>query len=236
MDLKEILLKNLQKQIKEPINLETPPNQVFGDFALPCFKLSKKPQELQKSLKLPKFIEKTEIKGPYINFFFNKDYLTELTIKEILAKKDKYGSNNTGRGKKALVEHTSINPNASPHVGRARNAIIGDFVVRLLRFEGYNVESHFYVNDIGKQIAMLVLACKNRRPSFKELLKVYVEFNKKLEKNKILEKEVFNLLNKLEYKDKKVFRSFQNIVDICIKGQESIFKEIGIKYNFFDYE
>src|SRR3989338_3679154 len=102
MNIKEELLKDLNRQIKETITLERPTNQQFGDFALPCFKLSKKPYELQKSLKLPKFIEKTEIKGPYINFFFNKDYLTELTIKEILAKKDKYGSNNTGRGKKAL--------------------------------------------------------------------------------------------------------------------------------------
>ena len=30
---------------------------------------------------------------------------------------------NHGAGKRAVIEHTSINPNASPHVGRARNAM-----------------------------------------------------------------------------------------------------------------
>ncbi len=236
MDFKEILLKELSKQIKEQINLEVPPNQSLGNFALPCFKLSKKPIELQKSLKLPKFIEKTEVKGPYLNFFINKSYLTELTIKEILTKKDKYGSSSTGKGKKALIEHTSINPNASPHIGRARNAIIGDSIVKILKFEGYKVETHYYVNDMGKQIAMLVLACKGKKPTFNQLLQLYIDFNKKLENNKDLEKQVFELLNKLENNNKKTLKEFKKVVDICIKGQVGILKEIGITYDYFDYE
>ena len=236
MDLKEQLLQSLSNQIKEQITLDIPPNPAYGDFALPCFKLSKKPNELQSSLKLPSFIEKTEIKGPYLNFFINKSYLAQTTIKEILSKKTKYGSNNTGTGKKALVEHTSINPNASPHVGRARNAIIGDSIVRLLKFEGHKVETHYYVNDIGKQIAMLVIACKNKTPTFKGLLGLYIDFNKKLENNSNLEKEVFTILNKLENGDKQTRNLFKKVVDICIKGQTAVLKELGINYDLFDYE
>lgn len=236
MQIKEKLLQELQGQIKEQITLETPPNPSLGDFALPTFKLSKKPAELQKSLKLPKFIEKTEIKGPYLNFFINKGYLAEQTIKEILKQKHKYGSNNSGKGKKALIEHTSINPNASPHVGRARNAIIGDSIVKLLKFEGYKVETHYYVNDIGKQIAILLLACKNKKPAFNQLLQLYINFNKKLENNPELEKQAFNLLNKLEKGDKTTINQFKKIVNICIKGQAKILSEIGITYDYFDYE
>ena len=236
MQIKDKLLEELQKQIKEPISLEIPPNPSLGDFALPTFKLSKKPIELQKQLKLPKFIEKIEIKGPYLNFFINKAYLTELTINQILKQKQKYGSNSTGKGHKALVEHTSINPNASPHVGRARNAIIGNSIVKLLKFEGYKVKTHYYINDIGKQIAMLVLACKNKKPNFKQLLSLYINFNKKLENNPELESQVFSLLNKLEKGDKETIRSFKRVVDICIKGQKQIFKEIDITYDYFDYE
>lgn len=236
MQIKEKLLQELKNQIKEQITLETPPNPSLGDFSLPTFKLSKKPIELQKSLKLPKFIEKTEVKGPYLNFFINKAYLAEQTIKQILKQKHKYGSNNTGKGKKALIEHTSINPNASPHVGRARNAIIGDSIVKLLKFEGYKVETHYYVNDIGKQIAMLVLACKNKKPEFKQLLDLYIKFNQNLENNQELEKQVFELLNKLEKGDKKVFKTFRSIVNICLKGQTNILKGIDITYDHFDYE
>ncbi len=236
MNIKQELLEVISKQLKEPIMLESPPSPIMGDFALPTFKLTKKPQELQKTLKLPQFIEKTEIKGPYLNFFIKKDYLAEKVINEVLKQKDKYGSSNAGRGKRVLVEHTSINPNASPHMGRARNAIIGDSIVSLLRFQGYKVETHYYVNDIGKQIAMLVLACKNKTPSFKELLNLYVNFNKELEAKPQLEKEVFALLNRLEKGDKLIIDAFRKVVDICIKGQEQILNELNIKFDYFDYE
>ena len=70
MDFKEELFNSLKKQINEPFSLEVPPSLELGNFSLPCFKLSKKAPELQKLLKLPSFIEKTEIKDHYLNFFY----------------------------------------------------------------------------------------------------------------------------------------------------------------------
>ncbi len=236
MSIKQNLQKHLEKQLKKNITLEIPPNQNLGDYSLHSYKLKLPPDMLQKRLKLPDFIEKTEIKGPYLNFFINKSKLAEITIKKILKEKDRYGSNKEGKNKRVLIEHTSINPNASPHLGRARNAIIGDSIVRILKFQGYKTETHYYVNDIGKQIAMLVLASENKKPSFNQLLSLYIEFNKKLENNQKLEKKVFELLNKLEKEDIKTIKKFKNIVNICIKGQSKIFEDLGIKYDFFDYE
>ena len=236
MSLKQNLQNHLEKQLKTKITLEIPQNQAFGDYSIHSYKLKIPPDKLQNQLNLPDYIEKTEIKGPYLNFFINKQKLAEITIKKILKEKDKYGSNNEGKNKKALIEHTSINPNASPHLGRARNAILGDSIVRILKFQGYKTETHYYVNNIGKQIAMLVLASENKKPSFKQLLSLYIEFNKKLENNKEMEKKVFELLNKLENKDKKTIKTFKNIVSVCIKGQSEILSNLGIKYDFFDYE
>ena len=51
-------------------------------------------------------------------------------ISEIILKDKNYGNSNFGNGKKIIIEHTSINPNASPHVGRARNAIIWNSLVQ----------------------------------------------------------------------------------------------------------
>ena len=117
-----------------------------------------------------------------------------------------------------LVEHTSINPNASPHVGRARNALIGDSIVRILRFQGYKIETHYFVNDVGKQIAMLVLGAKERgNIGFNDLLSIYIDINKKIEENPELEKQVLELLNKLEKGDKKIKDKFKKIVDVCVK-------------------
>lgn len=56
-------------------------------------------------------------------------------------------------GTKIIVEHTSVNPNKSMHVGHLRNACIGDALVRILRATGHTVEVHNYVDDLGNQLA-----------------------------------------------------------------------------------
>lgn len=249
MDIfKQHIVKLLKKSTQLNENeistlLETPPNPNFGDYSFPCFLiaqgLKKNPVEVAQNLSKyffrDEFISKVECKGAYVNFFINQTKLNEITIKEILKLKETYGSMYV-KGKKALIEHTSINPNAEPHVGRARNALIGDSIVRLLRFNGYKTETHYYINDIGKQIAMLVLAANGKKPRFHELINLYININKKLEKDPSIEKKVFELLNKLEKGSKKVRKQFNDIVEICVKGQSNILEELNIKYDAFDYE
>lgn len=172
-----------------------------------------------------------------MNIFLDTKTIGKLVVGNVEEEKEHYGSSHSGKGTHALIEHTSINPNASPHVGRARNALIGDSLARLLRFEGYQTEVHYFVNDVGKQIAMLVLGCKNRKNvTFDDLLDIYVEINSRIEKEPSLEKQVFELLNKFESGDSEVRRRFREIVEICVKGQSSLLGEIDIKFDHFDYE
>ena len=228
--------------ISNPL-LEIPPSPEMGDYAFPCFTLAKEfkksPMEIAKDLeskiKPQGDIEKIQALGPYLNFFLDKSKRASLVLKKILKEKDKYGSKNLGKKQKFLIEHTSINPNASPHLGRARNAILGDSITRILRFQGYNPEVHYFVNDVGKQIALLVLGCKSST-TFKELLDIYIKMNKKLEQDPEIEKSVFQLLKKFEEGDKPTIKKFRKTVDICINGQKKIFEQMGIKYDFFDYE
>lgn len=244
MDFKQEIIKILEKATgQKDIIVEVPPNPELGDYAFPCFPLAKVfkkapteiTEDLAKKIPLSGIVSKIEIKGPYLNLFVNKIFLSKEILTSILKNKD-YGSLNLGKNKKILVEHTSINPNASPHVGRARNALIGDSIVRILKFQNYKVETHYFVNDIGKQIAMLVFGAKTKKPSFDDLLKIYISINKKVEENPELEKDVFELLNKLEKNDKKIKNEFKKIVDICVKGQTKILSELNIKYDKFDYE
>jgi len=242
---KEYIVKVLKDEVKADIELETPPNPEMGDYAFPCFTLAKtykkNPAEialdLSKRLEKGKLIGDIKAQGPYLNFFINKEALAEETLKRVLREKDKYGSSSLGKNKRIVLEHTSINPNASPHVGRARNALIGDSLARILRFSKYKVEVHYYVNDIGKQIAMLVLgARKAKKLAFDGLLKIYQDISKQIEENPEKDKEVLETLKKLETGDKKIINEFKKAVDIALKGQIRILSELGIKYDFFDYE
>jgi arginyl-tRNA synthetase len=245
MDMfKSAIIKILkEKSGLERIELETPPNQEMGDYGFPCFALAKElkknpneiAQELCRKIPLNNIIKKVKVVGPYLNFFINKETLAKEVLLDVIKRKERYGS--CVIKKSVLVEHTSINPNASPHVGRARNALIGDAIARLFRFNGCKVDVRYFVNDVGKQIAILVLGAKGKKEiEFNDLLKIYIQINKEIEKNPKIEKEVFQLLNKLENNDKIVKERFKQIVDVCINGQTKIFSELSIKYDHFDYE
>lgn len=58
---------------------------------------------------------------------------------------------------KVLIEHTSINPNKSAHIGHLRNSCIGDTLARMLEKTGHNVEVHNYIDDLGNQLADTVV-------------------------------------------------------------------------------
>lgn len=215
-----------------------------GNYSLPCFKFASefkdKPDNIanmiKENLKLD-YIEKLDVIGGFLNIYIKRDFYIKNVLEEINTNGLSYGSTHVGKDKKVLVEHTSINPNASPHIGRARNAILGDSVVKLLKFNDYDVEVHYFVNDIGKQIAMLVLASREKENfSFEDLLQMYIEINKKVKEDPKLEKQVFDLLDKLEHGDSKTINEFRSLVKICKEGQVEIFNELGINYDYFDYE
>ncbi len=53
------------------------------------------------------------------------------------------------------MEHTSANPTGPFHIGRVRNAIIGDTLARIVRASGTPVTTQYYVDDMGRQAAMI---------------------------------------------------------------------------------
>ena len=226
-------------------NLEFPPEQNLGDVAFPCFVLSKKlrkspiiiAEEITNKLDENNdsiFCEIKAVSG-YLNFFLNRTIVLQKFLKEY--NDGNLFDNKKHKGEKALIEHTSINPNASPHIGRARNALIGDASSRLLKFLGYKTTVHYFVNDIGKQIALLVYYTEGRNEiTFSDLLNLYVSANEELKQNPEIEEKVFNLLHEMECGNKEVFKKFTRIVKICIEGQKKIFNEFGIFYDNYDYE
>ncbi|MFA4953089.1 MAG: arginine--tRNA ligase [Candidatus Pacearchaeota archaeon] len=250
--ISEIIQKALEelnvKLKKEEIEnfIEIPPSTEMGDYAFPCFflaeKLKQNPNEIALEIrekigssKITKTFQDIQTNGGYINFFLDRKLLAINIINQILKEKENFGKTNLGEGKKALIEHTSINPNASPHVGRARNAMIGDSLVKILSFLGFNPEVHYYVNDVSKQIAMLVFAgAENLK--FEGMLKKYISISAKIKKSPKLEKKIFELLYKFEHGDKDVVKKFNKITSTCVKGQVKILSELGIHYNIFDYE
>lgn len=251
MNYKEYIL-NIIKKLgidTNEVEVEVPPKEEMGDYSLPCFKIkidnlnspNEKANYLLNHLEYDKnIISNISVLGPYLNFKVNTDNLGKEVIKEILSSKEKYGSTLEGINKSLLIEHTSINPNASPHIGRSRNSIIGDFLARLYTFNGYNVTREYFINDIGKQISMLLVGVKKgadlNKVTFNDMLKLYIDINEEAKTNPQLEKEVFHYLNLLENGDEIVREEFKKITDLCVEGQKKIFDKMDIHWDNFKHE
>lgn len=100
-------------------------------------------------------LRRVEAVGGYINFYADYAAFSELTLESVRALGPIYGYVKTEAPEKIIVEHTSVNPAGPIHVGTARNSMLGDALYRLLRARGHEVSADFYVDDVGRQIAVL---------------------------------------------------------------------------------
>ena len=66
--------------------------------------------------------------------------------------KDVYGTNDSLKGQKIMVEFVSANPTGPMHMGNARGGVLGDTLASVLTACGADVSREFYVNDAGHQI------------------------------------------------------------------------------------
>lgn len=213
--VKEQLIDVLKKLKYDGEAILADPPEGMGDFSFPCFALSKTVKkdpmqiavEIVKNIEKGEFIESVEEKGAYVNFSINSDKLTEITLKSILKEKEKYG-NLDKKHEKIILEHTSANPTGPLHVGRARNPIIGDTLARILRKSGYDVETQFYVDDMGKQMATLAWGKRNvdEKEIEKEegekidhvMVRYYQKANELMEKREGINKEIEGILRDVD--------------------------------------
>ena len=162
----EEAIVSLGWEVPEDIRIEEPPNSNMGDVASSVsFQLAKtlkrSPMDITNDI-LSVFIfqifsRRLIAKGPYINFFADYDKFSKIVLNSVNEDYGKLEDKNI----KIILEHTSANPNGPLHIGHIRNSIIGDSLARVLKSAGYDVETQYYVNDMGRQIAMIVWGILN---------------------------------------------------------------------------
>jgi len=257
--MKDVIAKLLEKQTKlkkeEILSLlEIPPNQELGDFSFPCFKLAsvlkKSPVEIAKNMakeiKPKAEITKIEAKGPYINFFIERKFIAEDTLNKV---DEKYGESTIGNNKKIVVDFSAPNVGKPMHVGHIRSTIVGDSLIRIHHFLGYDTVGINFLGDIGLHIGKLIVAWELwldkkalKQDPTKELLRLYVKFCEN-EKSEFVEGQEENYegnewtnkarekLKLLELGDKTAHRIWQEIIKESGKGFDRVYKMLNVKFN-----
>ncbi|MEE9423564.1 MAG: arginine--tRNA ligase [Methylococcales bacterium] len=149
------------------IKIEHTKNPDHGDFATNIALMlakpaQKNPRELAQlivnAFPTDPIVSKTEIAGPgFINFFVDKSAQFAV-VPRIIELGDQYGLSSIGADKKVQVEFVSANPTGPLHVGHGRGAAYGASVANLLTAVGFQVEREYYVNDAGRQMAILAVS------------------------------------------------------------------------------
>jgi len=232
---------------EDKIKIEIPPKAGMGDYSIQCSNLKNdvycNPIEIANVIK-EKFVDEEnnfmdiKVMGPYLNFYLNYDRFNSNIIK-MIEENEKYGSLNQGNNEKLLIEHTSVNPNAEPHIGRCRNSLIGDFMCNLYSFTGYDIERHYFINDIGKKIALLVIGIEKyglKDDSFSSILDTYVKISKQAKVDDTIDQMAFEYEKKVENGDKNLVAKFKEVTDKCVNGQLKIFNKLNIHFDVFTHE
>jgi len=142
--------------------VEKPKVEEQGDFsttiALALAKSEKKnPRALAESIVnfLPSGdsdVSAVEIAGPgFINFRMAPEFFLSRLL-DIARQGEAFGSTNTGKNEKILLEFVSANPTGPLHIGHGRGAAVGHSLSLLLKRAGFDVKTEYYVNDVGNQM------------------------------------------------------------------------------------
>lgn len=150
-----------------PIEIERTRDRQHGDYACNvAMRLAKplrdKPRNIAEAIveHIPasEIVESIEIAGPgFINFRLTPGAFHNELI-NIVEQGKRYGTSETGAGRKIIVEYVSANPTGPLHVGHGRLAAYGATIANLLTATGHDVHQEYYVNDAGRQMDILTVS------------------------------------------------------------------------------
>jgi arginyl-tRNA synthetase len=181
------------------------------------------------------FVERVDLVGPYLNFFMNRRFLNTVVNQ---AQGDDCWSGRMGQ--KVIVEHTSANPDGPLHVGHIRNSVIGDTLARILRRAGCTVDVEYYVNDMGRQEAMVVWGVDHYKlediKADHAIAKVYIQANKAVTENPELKAEADEIIQRYEAGDPEIENKMKTAARYAIMGIEQTLRRMNIAHDSYHWE
>lgn len=234
------------------------PNIELGQLSFPCFQLSKalknSPAIIAKTLceNFPQdpYIEKVVPAGPYLNFFLNFETLGKMEVEKILEGsffRTKIFSNPP----KTMIEYSQPNTHKVLHVGHMRNLCLGNSLVQIFKYGGFDVFGVTYPGDVGAHVAKCLWYLKHHykgnlptEDKGEWLGKIYTEATERLDSELGTELEPINraqlteILKQIESKNGEYFNLWKETRQWSIDLMETAYNWANVKFDrwFFESE
>ena len=256
-DFKNIIAEAISKAVnlgREEIYdyIEVPKDTQNGDYAFPCFKLAKSlkkaPPLIAKDISEKIEIDKNKIVeisivGGYLNFYINKDLLTQEVLEQVEMQEDYGKKEENSVGKNIVIDYSSPNIAKPFHIGHLKTTVIGGALYNIYKYLGYNVIGINHLGDYGTQFGKLIEGYKlwgdeydlSENPIDK-LADIYKRINNLCkEDEKVLDRcrENFKLL---EQGDEYCTKLWQEFKDLSIKEFQKIYDLLGTKFDSWNGE
>ena len=244
----------INQLIEEKFNIKTEvsltrPRPEFGDFATNIAmqlagKLSKNPREIAEELagELSKneIFENVEIAGPgFLNLRVSAKKLEKILSQEF---SDRFGSNNEGEGKLALIDGPSPNMAKPYSVGHLRPGNQGWAAKKLLEFSGWKVITDNHLGDYGTPFGIWVVGFEMfsdeerlAKRGVYELGDVYIKTKaamKEQGEGGEIEKKAEEWLLKLENGDEEALNYSNKFKEISLKHIHDVMARLKISTDY----
>nr|WP_225953467.1 arginine--tRNA ligase [Kibdelosporangium phytohabitans] len=176
------------------------------------------------------FVE-PEIAGPgFINLTLTDTWLS--TQIEGLLGDERLGVPVTEHPRRIAIDYSSPNVAKEMHVGHIRSTIIGDALVRLLRFHGDEVIPHNHLGDWGTPFGMLIEHLVDEGvdadQSVSDLNVFYKEARKKFDAEPEFAERARQRVVKLQSGDEQTLALWSQLVDESMRHFMKAYKTLGI--------
>lgn len=257
MDYKSEIAKLLSEAGELPVEtilptLEVPPQKELGDYAFPCFILSK---TMRKSpvaiaadlagspiLQAP-FLSQVKATGGYVNFFLDRGFFAQKTLESLLRQGRDFFTLKDGKEKTVLVEYSSPNIAKPFHVGHAFTTVLGHSLARIYEALGYDVVRMNHLGDYGTQFGKLITAFRLwgdkaalEESPIKELLRIYVKFHEEEKLNPELTLIARDNFRRLEAGDEENLALWQDFRQLSLKEFSLIYDRLGVSFDNYNGE
>ncbi len=229
--------------------LEYPPDSTMGDFAFPCFKLSRElrmaPPKIAASIAevvSDEAFESIAAVGGYLNFKLSTAAY-ENVLSQVETDGKAYGSSGVGEGKTVVLDYSSPNISKPFHIGHLGTTVIGHSLKLLHEFVGYKCVGINHLGDWGTQNGKQIVAFKRwgdrekvEREGIDALVELYVKFHEEAEKDPTLNDLARAEFKKLEEHDPENIALWKWFIDVSFKEYEVTYNQLGISFDSYNGE